>query len=1238
MTARLGDSESITEATAAYTKEEDAMGDQDLRTVPALVSYFESQLSQSEDDSPRQGRVQGNGQGRRFRESSVTSTHSDDQEEDGAAKRADSSVSSQRRAQRESSVTSVCSDDGNTSANEGTQTEGSSVIMGKAPVSVLSAGDPSFTVSREALHAVNGAQNIQEESSIKAQTRRSWKLSIAPTDTWHAPIAIETDEHTAESTSLNEAADEKNQDAVKMRRKSKTDTSSQNPEKRRRQDKLTDLHSKYGLMDEVDRLSDEDSPQGTVSAVAGQGPPSQQGETKKTNTPRRDSKGNLLFEVTINQDETNVLYNVETTEYKTYTLRDSEDSAEEAPLRAIPDTININLTETTTHQREDLFETVTKERIIFDSNGKQAGENEVVLVERKYDRGHQVGYEQDKEGGDISRESSVERSLVDMESNLSLKIKGSQDVLVSESATVSPVSDKSAKTQASTITEHGTESPAESTISEDGVSRDATSTPVHTVLPTASLPKKFVMQREDISSTFRMNDSGSVASQLHQTIAVHQPLSQQNIEENAVFAQTVPASELPHKAQSSVHGQTNMPPRVTTYLQVELNLPNTPPPVKGKLQVIQPVVGQESSYQHVPGRSLNLPVTVIVPHEGTGQQEAQTDCTGGSPSRAEQVQEIPVVHLQEASVSSQGLPDNRSFDSTDASLSQEGVKQESSHAKYPSDRAKDSSCTQKVDEKMGRLNAEQMRSEAEISEAVSIGSEWAVSGPGVFVGNDSKAPSFATDNNSANQSHSGLLTESMNENKDRQDGGGNGTRFVPADSWLNTEGVTEDRKRPRSKNAAAATARQSSHVDVAQQFPEQSPPVPLTTRQQTQALDPQQRTPKTLVDSASSVTTPRVSHSVSPSTATADSKSNKADVKHDGSQRLPSHPSVGEVPQETVERLPHVHVEHGSQPYLMYPYCQDGILLYSSSSCSEDPYSWVDTFREETGIADPDRDTATHRRSRPASETAAKALLEEVIKQSKDSQSEEDDGVFSEEIVVISGQMRSVVNVPQTDREQLKPLSASQIQEGNHQGVSSGCQEVQVHESAHTSTEGSFYSPDVTVKSSSESSVYCTPQHSPQGLSAQGATRGKSEAYGEEETVQSESLPSTSLTPGRKDHRTPEEEEGARVLTAVVAAVGRTLTGATGTGEVEAMRQVLKQEVGFTYNITIILFHLWMCLSEGMPVLICCFFFASLPSVSFFCFVFSVLFYFHNSGPSSLPPPPLFFVHYYGKEDKCPGT
>ena len=87
------------------------------------------------------------------------------------------------------------------------------------------------------------------------------------------------------------------------------------------------------------------------------------------------------YHVTIHEDNTNILYNVDKTEYKTYSLRNQSDI--ETPV--IPDTIHVNLTESVTSETCEKYESKKTEDITFNQpeDDDNSGDDSL-LLERSF--------------------------------------------------------------------------------------------------------------------------------------------------------------------------------------------------------------------------------------------------------------------------------------------------------------------------------------------------------------------------------------------------------------------------------------------------------------------------------------------------------------------------------------------------------------------------------------------------------------------------------------------------------------------------------------------------------------------------------------------------------------------------------------------------------------------------------------------------------------------------------------
>ena len=1278
--------------------EGDAMAEANQTSVPALVSYFESQLSRPQGEAGRREQSPGDGE---------------------------------RRQQRESSLTSAHSDDGNTSASESTQTEGMSVVMGKAPVSIHSTGDPNFTVPDGFFQAMGGAQPVHEESGMRAHSHRSWKLSITPTVTWHSPT--------------QPAVQAQAPDPLQRRRKSETDPLA-SPEKRQRQDRLKDLHSKYGLTDEVDHLSDQDEDRGAAAATSGQvagceGYPVESASSlhRKTHATQRDKDGRLRFEVTINQDETSVLYNVEKTEYKTYTLRDGEDTVtEEAASNPVPDTININLTETTTLQREDRFETVIKERVIFDGSGRERGQDgDVILLEHTFFGGHVLDVEQEREGGDVSRESSVERHLTDEDSASSLKIQGSPDSgslaprAASESSArrteagpqsavsrgqpgqpsatrsgasppavaaqgtvvhkkdsgqqprpgadqsgdaldresveesellwdpdrrewwsvdrrcsdssspgprspsvwpAGPLSDQTCDSDVpadSGITEVSTsesmashdEDGADSTMSSGATAAAGHNNAEDAARSAGGIPTRVTVRREDLSNTFRMNESGVVAGQLHQTVAMHQDLPAQEVTRATDSAPVAPTAPTAGAGQPSAQSPLHASPLVRTHLWVEEVPPDTRPPATGGQQQAVPSDGEAASVLHasgpapressprlLPDGTLLIPVTVISPQSAADATDSGADAGGGPQSRdgsSVQVVEPPVVHLHGQPVS---LP-QRAAGSRDVEIEtatpslietatpslietatpslQSGDEQELEFAPESTNRPEDGSCRADRTGQSGARGADQGEVTLPAGVHREAAGDWAVSGPGAFQTTTGGAESAdatrqpcPTDRDMEPGSQERRADGRSLEGGDVRGGGDGGAQFVPADAWLSAGPAPAGGADEGWRDTNTVPASQWLHLDFAQQSSEQ--PLAMSTavshltptqqaaqvrgdrldtqgRAQGGQLDTQGRAQGGQLDTQGRAqggqldTQGRVGQREKPSgapTARQSPGTGPAEPASDGSEskvvrsqhpdgqaggqpdrtslvesavaanplpvdsepsatvtagnavvvcsvvpgesedmadrtggrgdevrRPDGRPYVGEVLLGRVEWLPPTPVEHGSQSALVDPVCHDGLLLFSASSCREEPYAWVDTFREETGLAS--IVTTPTRRGRLASEAAAEALLAEVKRRQSGDPDMDEEELFFEESFVMSGQQFCPMGVSGSGGERVQEGLVSSAEDSFHsteswQGRGRAAQRLLRDSSLERSLSANGQNDDLTA--SSEASVeFYTP-------------------------------------------------------------------------------------------------------------------------------------------------------------------
>ena len=128
----------------------------------------------------------------------------------------------------------------------------------------------------------------------------------------------------------------------------------------------------------------------------------------------------VKFHVTINEDEVNILYNVEKSEYRTYGVRQSASpESESLATESLPDSININLTETKRIQTEDKYQSFISEKILLQKEDSIGAESGTVVSEKCFDSTYSLDVDRLVQGSDISRESSVERQTLDEDSSSS---------------------------------------------------------------------------------------------------------------------------------------------------------------------------------------------------------------------------------------------------------------------------------------------------------------------------------------------------------------------------------------------------------------------------------------------------------------------------------------------------------------------------------------------------------------------------------------------------------------------------------------------------------------------------------------------------------------------------------------------------------------------------------------------------------------------------------------------------
>ncbi|KAK6182137.1 hypothetical protein SNE40_009889 [Patella caerulea] len=279
-----------------------------------------------------------------------------------------------------------------------TQTEGGSIHMGMSPVSIWSSGDSGIQPLSGTEMSSCGIQTvISEENSIKSPKRRAWNLSISNPDVWKnnplMPLA-QTDEVIELTTSESPIIDEYSLEGQSTNNEIKFPSLT------------TASHSKL--------------------------------ETVQPSAVEYDTDGKIKYLVTINEDETKILYNVEKTEYRTYSL--SEENRARQGAQTIPDSIKINLTETKTVQKNDNYGTVQREKILY--QGENASNSDAVVSSRLYLEARSFQFEQESSNGIVSREHSVDRQSVDsdhksfIKSNVKHSMESLQPVTVLHETTI----------------------------------------------------------------------------------------------------------------------------------------------------------------------------------------------------------------------------------------------------------------------------------------------------------------------------------------------------------------------------------------------------------------------------------------------------------------------------------------------------------------------------------------------------------------------------------------------------------------------------------------------------------------------------------------------------------------------------------------------------------------------------------------------------------------------------------
>ena len=120
----------------------------------------------------------------------------------------------------------------------------------------------------------------------------------------------------------------------------------------------------------------------------------------------------VKYQVTIHEDNTNIMYNVDKTEYKTYALRNRSDTQP----AVIPDTIHVDLKESVTSKKHEKFESNAKEDIVLQkSDNKEDSGDDSLILERSF-----------RSSCSSERELSVENGAIPQETYKELTEKNEQ--------------------------------------------------------------------------------------------------------------------------------------------------------------------------------------------------------------------------------------------------------------------------------------------------------------------------------------------------------------------------------------------------------------------------------------------------------------------------------------------------------------------------------------------------------------------------------------------------------------------------------------------------------------------------------------------------------------------------------------------------------------------------------------------------------------------------------------------
>ncbi|KAL3874645.1 hypothetical protein ACJMK2_037627, partial [Sinanodonta woodiana] len=128
--------------------------------------------------------------------------------------------------------------------------------------------------------------------------------------------------------------------------------------------------------------------------------PSQQ-DNSVTNMVREVAP--IKFEVTVHENETNIVYNVEKTDYRTYPLRSGSETSDVF----VPDTIHVNLRESVSSERDERHHSYHSERIHF--RGETDSEcDDVITFERTYNASYSAQRDTSQENDTFVRDETKE--------------------------------------------------------------------------------------------------------------------------------------------------------------------------------------------------------------------------------------------------------------------------------------------------------------------------------------------------------------------------------------------------------------------------------------------------------------------------------------------------------------------------------------------------------------------------------------------------------------------------------------------------------------------------------------------------------------------------------------------------------------------------------------------------------------------------------------------------------------